>query len=254
MPITFTCPRCGKSYSVDPALAGRTGKCKACGRPMTIPTFYDDGDDTIATEGYDLSEPVAAAVGPEEQTVFVPAGRDPDVCSQPRRRKRPSGGPALPERSRREDDEPFHVRYRMSLIAAPLVFLAALGLAAALVPNGTLIAACVLAGLGGLLVLVGYAVGLWAAFREDSLYGFAYFFFPLYTAYYILTRFEDLWPWFLAMTVGVVLIAAGGMIATSKLRDRAEPAAALHEVRPPLMARPVSPLPDSAPPRDLRWV
>ena len=59
-------------------------------------------------------------------------------------------------------------------------------LTALIVPNGTLIAACVLAGLGGVLILVGYTVGLWAAFREDSLYGFFYFVFPLYTAYYIL--------------------------------------------------------------------
>ena len=112
------------------------------------------------------------------------------------------------------------------MLGAPIVLLAALGLAAALVPNGTLIAACVLAGLGGLLVLVGYTVGAWAAFREDSLYGFFYLVFPLYTAYYLLTRFEDLWPWFLAMTVGAGLVTVGGTIAESKLRDRPEPVAA----------------------------
>jgi hypothetical protein len=251
MPITFACPRCGKSYSVDPALAGRKGKCSACGRPMTIPTFYDDGDDTIATEGYDLSEPVAAAVVPEEQTVFVAAGRDPDVRSDPRRRERPSVG-TRPGRIRPEDDEPFHVRHRAALIGAPLLFLAALGLIAAIVKNGTLIAACVLAGLGALLILIGYTVGLWAAFREDSLYGFFYFVFPLYTAYYILTRFEDLWPWFLAMTVGAGLVTVGATIAESKLRDRPE-AAAWHEDRPPGMARPTSPATDPVPARDLRW-
>jgi hypothetical protein len=164
-----------------------------------------------------------------EQSVFVAASRDPEV---PRRRRRPSGGPARPIRSHGEDDEPFHVRHRAALIAAPLVFLAALGLTAALVPNGTLIAACVLAGLGGLLVLTGYTVGLWAAFHEDSLYGFFYFIFPLYSAYYILTRFEDLWPWFLAMTVGVGLVTVGGILAESKLRDRPEPAAVRIESGP----------------------
>jgi hypothetical protein len=224
MPITFACPRCGKSYSVDPALAGRSGKCKACGRPMTIPTFYDDGIDTIATEGYDLSEPVAAAA-PEEQTVFVAAGRDPDARSHPRRCQRPSDR-TRPERIRPEYDDPFHVRHRVSLIGAPLVFLAALGLTAALVTNGTLIAACVLAGLGALLILVGYSVGFWAAFREDSLYAFFYCVFPPYAAYYILTRFEDLWPWFLAMTVGAGLVTVGGTIAESKLRNQPEPQAA----------------------------
>ena len=162
-------------------------------------------------------------------SVFIPAGRDPEV---PTRRRRPTGGATRLARPRREYDEPFHVRHRGFLVAAPLVFLAALALAAALVPNGTLIAACVLAGLGGLLVLTGYSVGLWAAFHEDSLYGFFYFIFPLYSAYYILTRFEDLWPWFLAMTVGVGLVTVGGILAESKLRDRPEPAAVRIESGP----------------------
>lgn len=226
MSIAFACPRCGKSYSVDASLAGRTGKCKACGRPMTIPHFYDDGDDTIATEGYDLSEPLPVADEVEAQTVFVPAGRDPEVPSRPRRRRRSDEGPSRSMRSRRDEDEPFHTRHRKALIAAPIVFLAGLGLTALVVPQGTLIAACILAGLGGLMILVGYCVGLWAAFREDSLYGFAYFVFPLYTAYYLVTRWEDLWPWFLAMTVGVGLVALGGTIAESKLRDEPAPAAA----------------------------
>lgn len=222
--IAFTCPRCGKSYSVAASLAGRSGKCKACGRPMTIPHFFDDGDDTIATEGYGLSEPVAVAHEPDAQSVFVPVGRDPEVPTRARRR-RSASSPSRP-RSRREEDLPFFQGHGRFLLVIPGALIVGLGLTALLVPNGTLIAACVLAGLGGLIVLAGYFVGLWAAFREDSLYGFAYFVFPLYTAYYLVTRWEDLWPWFLAMTVGVGLVALGGTIAESKLRDEPEPAAA----------------------------
>lgn len=241
MSIAFTCLHCGKLYRVDAALAGRSGRCKACGRPMTIPTYIDDGDDTIATEGYDLSEPLPIAAESEAPSVFVPAGLDADVPRRPRRRA--STTPLRKERPRRDEpDDPFHVRHRRGLIATPIVFFVGLGLTALLAPNGTLIAACILAGLGGLLILVGYGVGLWAAWREDSLYGFAYIVFPLYTAYYILTRFDDLWPWFAAMTVGAVLVALGGTIAESKLRDRPEPGAAwierdpngspLHRLRP----------------------
>jgi hypothetical protein len=224
MPIPFSCPRCGKRYTVDSALAGRKGRCKDCGRSMTIPNVADDGDDTIATEGYDLSEPLPVAAGAEVGSVFVPAGIDPEVPRTARTRRPASA--SMERRSRREDHEATVGRYLGILIAAPTVLLAGLGLTALLVPNGTLIAACVLAGVGGLLILVGYFVGLWAAWREDLLYGFGYAVFPPYTAYYILTRFEDLWPWFVAMTVGVGLVTAGGLIAESKLKDRPEPAAA----------------------------
>jgi hypothetical protein len=36
MPIDVTCS-CGRSFSVPDALAGRSRKCKGCGRPMKIP-------------------------------------------------------------------------------------------------------------------------------------------------------------------------------------------------------------------------
>src|SRR6476659_7125395 len=37
MPIAYTCPYCGKSYSVADQYAGQTGPCAACGKPITIP-------------------------------------------------------------------------------------------------------------------------------------------------------------------------------------------------------------------------
>src|SRR4051812_49600395 len=44
---------------------------------------------------------------------------------------------------------------------------------------------------GSLMMLGGYCVGLYAAFQEDSLYGCLYLIIPLYTAYYIITRWDD---------------------------------------------------------------
>jgi hypothetical protein len=195
---------------------------------MEVPTYIDDGDDTIATEGYDLSEPLPVATAPEAtgRSVFVPAGLEPDVPTRPRRRASPSH--STRKRSRRdEDDTPFHVRHFGLLVAIPSILGAGLVLTALIAPNGTLIVACILAAIGALLVLAGYLVGLWAAFREDSLYGFLYLVIPLYTAYYIVTRWDDMRPFFIAMTVGVGLVVIAGLIAESKLgRESAKAARA----------------------------
>jgi hypothetical protein len=66
---------------------------------------------------------------------------------------------------------------------------------------------------GMLLILIGYLAGAYGAFSEDSLYGFFYLVFPLYTAYYMVTRWEDLWVWLVCSTVGVGLAMIGIEIA-----------------------------------------
>jgi hypothetical protein len=57
--------------------------------------------------------------------------------------------------------------------------------------------------------LLGYAAGAYGAFCEDFLYGFLYLVIPLYTAYYLVTRWEDLWRWFACSTTGVGLVLFG---------------------------------------------
>ena len=37
MAISYTCPNCGKQYTVADQYAGQTGPCAACGKPITIP-------------------------------------------------------------------------------------------------------------------------------------------------------------------------------------------------------------------------
>src|SRR5687767_8457269 len=37
MPIAYTCPHCGKQYSVAEQYAGQTGPCAACNKPITVP-------------------------------------------------------------------------------------------------------------------------------------------------------------------------------------------------------------------------
>src|SRR5262245_15590172 len=37
MPIAYSCPHCGKQFSVDEQYAGQSGPCAGCGKPITIP-------------------------------------------------------------------------------------------------------------------------------------------------------------------------------------------------------------------------
>src|SRR5262249_11555843 len=37
MPIAYSCPHCGKQFSVAEQYAGQTGPCASCGKPITIP-------------------------------------------------------------------------------------------------------------------------------------------------------------------------------------------------------------------------
>src|SRR4051794_677142 len=37
MPIAYSCPHCGKQFSVAEQYAGQTGPCAGCGQPITIP-------------------------------------------------------------------------------------------------------------------------------------------------------------------------------------------------------------------------
>src|SRR5205814_432837 len=89
----------------------------------------------------------------------------------------------------------------------------ALAAIAVLAPHGTLIAGCALMAVGSAMVLLGYAVGAYAAFREDFLYGLLYLGIPLYTAYYLVTRWDDLWVWFGCSTAGVALVWLGTELA-----------------------------------------
>jgi type II secretory pathway pseudopilin PulG len=37
MPIAYSCPHCGKQFTVADQFAGQSGPCAACGKPITIP-------------------------------------------------------------------------------------------------------------------------------------------------------------------------------------------------------------------------
>jgi len=83
-----------------------------------------------------------------------------------------------------------------------------------LVPDGTWLVGCILMAIGGILVPVAYFARAYGAFSEDALYGLLYITIPPYTAYYLVTRWEDLWIWVTCATVGVGLV----LIGTEKVR------------------------------------
>ena len=62
MPIPYTCPHCGKQFSVADQYAGQTGPCAACGKPITVP---------LAGGGYAYAPQSAASTGGGGMLVLV---------------------------------------------------------------------------------------------------------------------------------------------------------------------------------------
>jgi predicted Zn finger-like uncharacterized protein len=204
MKISFACPFCAAAGAVDASAAGRQARCKHCGHRFTIP-----GAGELGSEGYMLEEPDEpavglAAMGPSQGSTFVShrGGEDATTTRKPGRTASESTRKAPRKKAARFPWQTWLVR---SGIATAIAFAAI----ALLAPKGTLIAGCALLVLGMVLVLVGYGVGAYGAFQEDFIYGFFYLVFGLYTAYYVVTRWEDMWIWFACSTAGVGLVLLG---------------------------------------------
>ena len=205
MRIPFACPSCAAAGSADAAAAGKTARCKHCGHRFTIPrpgTAAESADgillDEAAGGGYAVMEPVLVST-------YVPSRGDESTDSGPRRPKRATSGSATRPAGRRASRSAWPQRMAWS---AGIVSIAIAAIAL-LAPGGLLIAACTVILLGCLMILAGFAVGAYGAFSEDVLYGFLYLLIPLYTAYYMVTRWDDLWFWFACMTLGVGIVLLG---------------------------------------------
>src|SRR4029079_17896598 len=64
MPIAYSCPHCGKQFSVADQYAGQSGPCAACGKPITVPL-------TAAAPGYAPSTVAGAGAGIAVAVVVV---------------------------------------------------------------------------------------------------------------------------------------------------------------------------------------
>jgi hypothetical protein len=205
MKIPFACPSCNATGSADAAFIGRQVRCKHCGARFTIPDPDDPDADVYALEGAADEPAQEDATGLAQSTFFVPSRGDGTSGGDKAARKKRSAG-LTPTRARKE--KPAFPWFTW-LVWSVIVLVVVLVLIAMLVPQGTLIAGCVLMAIGGVLILVGYSAGAYGAFCEDFIYGVLYLVIPLYTAYYMATRWEDLWVWLVCSTAGVGLILIG---------------------------------------------
>jgi len=208
MKIPFACPSCAAVGCVDASAVGKLARCKHCGHRFTI-SSPDAAEHE--PEVYSLEEPAEGTAGvgdvarsPAPVSAFVPARGDEPATTLPRKSKR-SASRVTARTARNREPRSAWLTW-LTWVGSAAIAIAAIAL---LAPSGVLIAACTVMALGGVMILVGYGVGAYGAFREDFLYGFLYLLIPLYTAYYMVTRWDDLWIWFACMTMGVGLILLG---------------------------------------------
>ncbi len=208
MKIPFACPSCGATGSVEAASVGKPARCKHCGHRFNIP-----GPGAAEPGVFSLVEPAEEAAGagyavgspPVPGSVFAPKRGDEPAADAPRRPKR-SGSPSRSRAGRRRAADTAWVKRLAWIGGTAAIAIAAI---AWLAPKGVLIAACAVMAIGCVMILLGFGVGAYGAFSEDVLYGLLYLAFPFYTAYYMVTRWDDLWVWFTCMTSGVGLVLIG---------------------------------------------
>jgi hypothetical protein len=196
---------------VDASAAGKAARCRHCGARFTIPKPGEPEPEVYALDEAAVETGRGPAPGAPEGSAFVRSrGSEPATPAARERRRQ--------QERRKADSEAVAraIRKRVSGFAWPrrlvrggIALAIALAAIALLAPQGRLFVACVLLILGSTLVLAGYAAGAYGAFREDVLYGLLYLLIPLYTAYYIVTRWDDLWIWIGGSTVGVALVWLG---------------------------------------------
>lgn len=207
MTVSFACPSCNASGTVDAVHIGKQVRCKHCGTHFSIPDQQDPQADVYALE--EPSPQVATGRshrGAGEDAVFVPArAEERSSTDRPRRREGSVSTETIRKFRSSRSVSAWLTRFIWGGIALVLILVAV----ALLAPHGTWLVGCILIAIGGTLVPVAYIAGAYGAFSEDSLYGFLYLMVPLYAGYYLVTRWEDLWVWVVCATVGVGLVLLG---------------------------------------------
>jgi hypothetical protein len=80
---------------------------------------------------------------------------------------------------------------------------------ATLVPGGTSFVGIVLVMLSLILGPVGGLGALYRVFSEEVLCGLLFLFLPFYDVYYIITRWDDMWPWVTCVAASVGFLVMG---------------------------------------------
>ncbi len=206
MNVSFACPSCHATGSVDAVHIGKQVRCKHCGARFAIPD-----PETSQPDVYDLEAPPERSPDdlPESfagEAAFVRARTDGRAAVVKPRWREPSRSPPPPRRIRASSSDS---RWLAWLFRGGFALVLILSSIALFAPHGTWLVGCMLIAIGGILVPVAYLAGAYGAFSEDSLYGLLYILIPLYAGYYLVTRWEDLWIWITCATIGVGLVMLG---------------------------------------------
>ena len=216
MKISVTCETCGQQYEVEDRYAGKTIKCASCEQPMRIPAAPPVSTPLLVRGEYELEESHDS-----EPPTFraAPDMREPDQVSGSGQVKKKtvkrSGGKGKKKRGGRSESADSRSGVLVSLaVIAVLSAIVAVFIPILRTPVGVALA---LPGL--LLCLYGYATGVYIAFSEDDLHGWLFLLIPFYAAYYIVSRWDDMYTRVIMVVAGLTLLAIGGRFLES---DRAK--------------------------------
>ncbi|HZN34534.1 MAG TPA: DUF1559 domain-containing protein [Pirellulaceae bacterium] len=74
MPISYSCPHCGKQFSVAEQFAGQTGPCAACGKPISIPLSGGGSGAAVAAAGVGIGATLMIVAGAAIMGLLLCAG------------------------------------------------------------------------------------------------------------------------------------------------------------------------------------
>jgi hypothetical protein len=207
MKIAFACQSCGKRYEVDSSKAGRRGRCAGCGQEMTVPPVPSPAPPAPGPAHAPMADGYALEEGGESTYTPAPGDEWDDPPPSPR----PVHTAKSPDlvRSLKKVKRGQFARWRGPLIGlgVAVVVLAALAL---LVPKLAVVLGAILAMIGIVLVVGGYAVGAYVAFSEDFIFGALFLLVPIFTAWYFVSRFDEMKAPLAAVCLGLGLLVVAG--------------------------------------------
>jgi hypothetical protein len=208
MKISVMCEACRREYEVEDRYAGKTVKCAYCEKPMTIPAAPPAATPLLVVGEYALEEPADSApptfrAAPEERGEDQLGGTGQVKKSTVKR----STGKGKKKGKRRERSE--SAGSRSTVLVSLAVIAALLAIVAVFIPGIRTPVGVALALPGLLLFVYGYATGVYIAFTEDDLHGWLFLLIPIYAAYYIVSRWDDMYVRVIMVVAGLTLLAIG---------------------------------------------
>jgi len=110
---------------------------------------------------------------------------------------------------------------RALIISAVIV--AILAIFSTFVPRMMMIVGSGIVVLGLILTVYGYLTAIYIAFTEDDLHGWLFLMIPMYAAYYLVSRWDEMKSRLVMIVIGLVLLSVGSRMIESGLA-RSNPA------------------------------